>query len=463
MRAIAEADEQVEEVNPYLCFRKSAGRIRRELRVDGRFYVEEVEGAPSGKRPSSPHIHDLFSDTYYALQADFFVSALGDRLLSALTEKTGALHFIDLFCGGGGLSLGVHRAAEFLGLKARLLCAVDIDEVALRLVKRVFSPLITRCRSVEDLMRYDVDRSGALDDFISAPTMLDAQIAQFKGKVDLLTAGPPCQGHSNLNNKTRGFDNRNLLYFTVPAFAVALDIPDIVIENVRSIEVAEENVVEITTRILERHGYKVKKRVLNAADFGTAQSRHRHFLVASKRREPNLEKACDLLKVNPLSFNDACRDMEPLSPELSMLEESGELSPENKERIDYLHDHDVDNLPNSNRPECHRVEHSYPAVYGRIRGESPMTTITTGFSSPGRGRFVHPSERRTINIREAGRVQGFPDGYWRAAIELNLKRAHYHKIIGDAVPSFIAYPLLLSLFLTTYRRHRTVRGLSCPW
>ncbi|WP_025770162.1 DNA cytosine methyltransferase [Thioalkalivibrio sp. HK1] len=448
MHAIAEADEQVEEINPSLCFRKSAGRLRRELKVGERLYVEEVEEAPLVRQPSLPRTLDLFPETIdNSLRADFFVSALGDRPLKALTEKTGTLHFIDLFCGGGGLSLGIRRAAEFLGFKARLLCAVDTDEVALRLVKKAFSPLITRSRPVEDLVRYDVDRSGALDDFISAPTMLDAQIAQFKGKVDLLIAGPPCQGHSNLNNKTRGFDNRNLLYFTVPAFAVALGIPKIIIENVRSIEVAEENVVEITTRLLERHGYEIEKRVLNAADFGTAQSRQRHFLVAGKKGAPNLKKACEHLKVNPLSFNEACLDMEPLPPSLSILEDVGDFSPENKERIDYLHDHDTDDLPNSNRPECHRVEHSYPAVYGRIRGKLPMTTITTGFSSPGRGRFVHPRERRTINIREAGRVQGFPDWYWKAAIDLNFKRAHFHKIIGDAVPSFIAYPLLLSFFL----------------
>lgn len=459
MRKMTGAGDQVEKVNPKLCFRRSAGRLRRELRIGERLYVEEVESLPSEKRSSSPRTLDLFpgnpgmpevddcDEKGNSPRADFFVSALGNRPLKALTEKTGPFHFIDLFCGGGGLSLGVRGAAEFLGLKARLLCAVDTDEVALRLVKKVFSPLITRCRSVEDLMRYDVDRSGALDDFISAPVMLDAQIAQFKGKVDLLIAGPPCQGHSNLNNRTRGFDNRNLLYFTVPAFAVALGIPNIIIENVRSIEVAEENVVEITTRILERHGYKVEQGVLNAANFGAAQSRYRHFLVAGKRGSPNLKRACDLLKVDHLSFNEACRDMEPLSPDHSILERSGDLSPENKERIDYLHDHDVDNLPNFNRPECHRIEHSYPAVYGRIRGELPMTTITTGFSSPGRGRFVHPFERRTINIREAGRVQGFPDWYQKAAIDLNLKRAHFHKIIGDAVPSFIAYPLLLSLFL----------------
>ncbi len=459
MRATTGDDEQVEEINRHLRFSRSAGRLRRELRIDKRLYVEEVESASSKGALSSHSTPDLFphlleqskaehSDKEKkSPRADFFVSALGDRPLKALTEKTDTFHFIDLFCGGGGLSLGIRRAAEFLGFKARLLCAVDTDEMALRLVKEVFSPLITRNRSVEDLMRYDVDRSGALDDFISAPSILDAQIAQFKGKVDLLVAGPPCQGHSNLNNRTRGFDNRNLLYFTVPAFAIASSIPNIIIENVKSIAVAEENVVEITTRILKRHGYKIEQRVLNAADFGAAQSRHRHFLVARKRKAPRLERACDVLKVDHLSFNEACKDMEPLSPSLSMLEEIGDLSPENKERIKYLHEHDIDDLPNHIRPECHRVEHSYPAVYGRIKGDLPMTTITTGFASPGRGRFVHPSEQRTINIREAGRVQGFPDWYWKKAIDLDMKRVHLHKIIGDAVPSFIAYPLLLSLFL----------------
>jgi DNA (cytosine-5)-methyltransferase 1 len=75
-----------------------------------------------------------------------------------------------------------------------------------------------------------------------------------------------------------------------------------------------------------------------------------------------------------------------------------------------------------------------------------MQTVTTGFSSPGRGRYIHPHEKRVVNIREAGRIQGFPDWYWQPALNLGFKRAYYNKVIGDAVPSLFAYPLMASLF-----------------
>ena len=74
-----------------------------------------------------------------------------------------------------------------------------------------------------------------------------------------------------------------------------------------------------------------------------------------------------------------------------------------------------------------------------------MYTITTGFGSPGRGRFIHPHERRTINAREAGRAQAFPDWYWNSVDELNLTKNSLYKIIGDAVPSLIVIPLVASI------------------
>ena len=59
---------------------------------------------------------------------------------------------------------------------------------------------------IEDLIKYSIDLSGATNDFVTQPSVSDNQISQFKGKVDLLVGGPPVQGHSNLNNKTRRQD-----------------------------------------------------------------------------------------------------------------------------------------------------------------------------------------------------------------------------------------------------------------
>lgn len=378
-------------------------------------------------------------------ESDFFVSYLESELIHAGHSHSRRLNYIDLFCGGGGLSLGIQNSARFLGFDPRLVLAVDSDETVSKLVDHHFRPIIKRTKSVEELITYEVDLSDNLNDFISGPVILDSQIEQLRGKIDLIAGGPPCQGHSNLNNRTRHFDPRNLLYFVMPAFGVALNVPNLIVENVRNISRSKEKVISITKNILTSHGYHVQEEILNARDFGVAQNRARHFLIASKNNVCSLKSTATALKVPQVTFNDVCADL----PELVdpyILEEATRLSPTNIERIQYLHENNEYDLPNERRPACHQTDHSYPAVYGRIRGDQPMQTITTGFSSPGRGRYIHPTQRRVLNIREAGRVQGFPDSYWMPAIDLRFKRASFTKIIGDAVPSLLAYPLVATLF-----------------
>src|SRR5205823_6332402 len=82
----------------------------------------------------------------------------------------------------------------------------------------------------------------------------------------------------------------------------------------------------------------------------------------------------------------------------------------NQRRIEYLFEHDVFDLPNEIRPDCHRLkDHAYHAVYGRMRWNEPAPTITTGFGSTGQGRFVHPLKPRTLTPHEAARLQLIPD------------------------------------------------------
>lgn len=382
----------------------------------------------------------------FSPEKDFFVSYLSENFTAA-TQGNKRLTYIDLFCGGGGLSLGVHNSAKFLGFTPRLAAAADIDGTALELVKSHFNPLISRVKSVEDLIKYEVDLTGVIDDFVTHPVIQDAQIAQLKNRVDLLVGGPPCQGHSNLNNKTRRFDPRNLLYFIMPAFAIALNIPSIIIENVRNISQAHEDVVGITKKLFEKHDYNVEEGIFHANDFGVAQSRTRHFLVARKNGAPRLDHYHSAFKVGDISFADACITMPKLPDILELIELNSNLSEENIRRINFLHDNDYFDLPNFARPECHQDGTTYQSVYGRIKKELPMTTVTTGFGSPGRGRFIHPTERRVINIREAARSQAFPDWYWHKAVELDFKRSNYQKVVGDAVPSLLAYPLVAAALL----------------
>lgn len=152
--------------------------------------------------------------------------------------------------------------------------------------------------------------------------------------------------------------------------------------------------------------------------------------------------------------DDQARPLKWALDHLDILDEAGDdplnqptgHSLENQARIDWLFDNDEYDLALSQRPECHKDGTSYTSVYGRMRLNEPAPTITTGFTTPGRGRFVHPTERRTLTPREAAVIQGFPLDY-RFINESGSppSRSQLAKWIGDAVPMPLGYAAALSV------------------
>ena len=82
-------------------------------------------------------------------------------------------------------------------------------------------------------------------------------------------------------------------------------------------------------------------------------------------------------------------------------------------RVHHLFDNDLHDLPDEFGPPSRQGEetNSYTAVYGRMHWDRPAGTITTGFLTPGRGRYIHPTQRRGLTPHEGARIQGFPDTY----------------------------------------------------
>ena len=118
------------------------------------------------------------------------------------------------------------------------------------------------------------------------------------------------------------------------------------------------------------------------------------------------------------------------------------LSLANAGRAEYLLRTGKFDLPNPRRPTCHRdnPSHRYTAMYGRLRWNEPAHTITTGFGSPGQGRYLHPDEPRTLTPHEAARVQFFPDWFGFSAATTRTTLAH---CIGNAVPPKLSYMVAL--------------------
>jgi DNA (cytosine-5)-methyltransferase 1 len=234
----------------------------------------------------------------------------------------------------------------------------------------------------------------------------------------------------------------------VPAIAVALSISIVVVENVPQILRDKTEVVATTKGLLANAGYTVQDIVLNAKDFGVAQSRKRHFLIATRAELPPVRETLREVigAVEPPTVAWAIKDLENIITD-TIFDSPPDASDENRRRIDFLFDNDFYELPNAERPDCHKNGHRYPSIYGRMRSDQPSQTVTTGFVSPGYGRFIHPWRRRTITPHEAARLQGFPDYFrFEGAARRPLSRSDYAKLIGDAVPPPLAfYPVLCAL------------------
>ena len=365
----------------------------------------------------------------------------------AARRQDRVLRVADLFCGAGGLALGLRQLLDEAGIRPDWELVVDRDDQAAAVYAANHAPRRVETGSVSDLLDYRVRRGRDGAEFAYEPELLDAGLADALRGLDLVLAGPPCEGHSNLNNHTRRADRRNHLYLAVPAFAVAAEARAVLIENVPAVRNDHAGVVESARRLLEHAGYRVDTGVLAADAMGWPQTRRRFFLVARKGGDPIPLAAISrgLAEKNPRPLSWAVEGIVGRSGE-DALHQVGELSEENRRRIAWLFDHDQHDLAFSERPRCHRNGTTYAAVYGRMHADRPAPTITTGFLTPGRGRFVHPTERRTLTLREAARLQAFPDDYlFTPDPGAPPSRGRLARWIGDAVPMPLGYAAALSV------------------
>lgn len=343
---------------------------------------------------------------------------------------------VDLFAGCGGLSLGLQQAAERAGIDLDIALAIDFEAEATSVYKTNFPDANVVTDSVESY--FDGKLGAPLSD-------IEAQTKAKVGAISALVGGPPCQGHSNLNNSTRRHDPKNELYLRMARAAEVLR-PDIVlIENVPSVRLDTANVVQVTFDHLELLGYTVHTRTVGLHALGVAQTRQRHVLLAALDREIDVEAVLDEIgtrTADPLcNLRWAIGDLERIDDRAGY-DVAPVASAINIERMQYLLDKDEYDLPNDRRPVCHQGNHSYKSMYGRLNWDLPAQTITSGFGSIGQGRYMHPAQRRALTAHEAARIQGFPD-YFR--FEPVTRRSVLATMIGNAVPPALTRELFEEL------------------
>ena len=426
--------------SPDLRYQLTDGCLRRELAV-GELVIESyIDALGSGESPT-PAESECLHGLWWKLRMQGHVP-------TAVAPTRQRIHTVDLFCGAGGLAVGVAQLAQEVGARVITALAVDTDVDATAVYARNHRTRMTLGESATTLVDFRTRGEGVKAEFVYPPEIIDPEIASVAADADLVMAGPPCQGHSNLNNHSRRTDRRNSLYLHVPAMAIAGKARAVLIENVTSVVHDAAQVVDGAKSLLTAAGYQVAEGVLSAAAMGWPQTRRRHFLVAKRGDLCSpipLEEVESVLALDrPLSLEWAIGGDQKLSTEPKM-HDVAEYSDKNLARIQYLFDNDEHDLPNTERPDCHQSGTTYGSVYGRMRADQPAPTITTGFLTPGRGRFIHPTEPRTLSPAEAARLQGFPDDYsFRPSVDTVPTRSQLTKWIGDAVPMPLAYAAALS-------------------
>ncbi|MCP1614358.1 site-specific DNA-cytosine methylase [Azospirillum lipoferum] len=210
----------------------------------------------------------------------------------------------------------------------------------------------------------------------------------------------------------------------------------IIYENVPGI--AASAIFQRLKRSLASAGYilGIPQRV-DAADFGVPQRRVRCIVAAVRAPGRIKDFALSTQGSERVTVRDALADLRPLS--------SGESDPYDPLHISRVH-HEItlrrlaaipqdggsrDSLPPELQLECHRNRDrgDFCDVYGRMRWDGVAPTLTTGCTDVTRGRYAHPRDDRAITLREAARLQTFPDWYRFAG-----NRSQIAEQIGNAVP-----------------------------
>lgn len=327
------------------------------------------------------------------------------------------LRALDLFCGAGGLSLGL-EAAGF-----RVIGAVDSWEPAIRSYRANFS--------------HDAWLADAGD--LNAEKLAHMGIG---GPIDVVVGGPPCQGFS-IQRIGKDVDDRNDLVASFGRTVISVRPKLFIMENVPGLlgHRGREHFQHFEA-MLTAAGYLLTWKILDASDYDVPQMRRRVFVVGWQNGLKGKFKYPEPVGGHPRSVRSAIGDLPepPLDHSASEgdpLHRRTKLSALNLRRLQHIppgggfEDLPIELRVNAHKGGAKRIGHR--SVYGRLSFDRPAATITARFDSFTRGRFAHPEHDRNITLREGARLQGFPDYHQFVGTQEEIAA-----LIGNAVPPPLA-------------------------
>ena len=334
---------------------------------------------------------------------------------------------IDLFAGVGGLSLGFEKK----GFDVVLANEYDASIATSYIANHKNTKMI-----VGDITSLD----------------LEDTFGKLAGTIDGVIGGPPCQGFSQKGQRKTIHDERNFLFKYYVSVVELVKPKYFVMENVPNLLTAEGGYFRHEIEeLFNKLGYSLEYGVLNASDYGVPQNRRRAVIIGKLDGDaPKLPTP----KRNNVTIWDAISDLAYL--------ESGEGSEEQEYKYPAESDYEkmlrkdssklfnhiatkhsplaLERLalipPNAGRevlPEEHLTKSIYSGTWTRMKKDEISVTITTRFDTPSSGKFTHPFLNRAITVREAARIQSFPDNFHFVG-----NKGSQMKQVGNAVPPLLA-------------------------
>ena len=345
------------------------------------------------------------------------------------------MNVIDLFAGCGGLSKG------FLDAGYNIILGVDNDQAAL------------------ETFKLNHPGSEILNADLSAPETFKAIKKLINGtKVDVIIAGPPCQGFS-LSGPRNFDDNRNKLYLAVFSMVNEFSPQAFIIENVPGMATlyGGEIKAEIIKRF-EKLGYNIKAKILCSADYKVPQIRRRLIFMGIKKGLGKLAFPAPILEPSQyISCKDAISDLPSRIDDLGLevdnysdLPITTQYQKEMRLNATKLFNHVATNHTQMVKdvialvPEGGNYKNLPPGVgesrkfneaWTRYHGNKPSKTIDTGHRN-----HFHYEYNRVPTIRENARLQSFPDTF-----QFLGTRTQQNRQVGNAVPPRLGYYLALEI------------------
>jgi DNA (cytosine-5)-methyltransferase 1 len=357
-------------------------------------------------------------------------------------EKNTKFIGVDIFSGVGGMSIG----AEMAGITIAFAVENNIHAAETFKFNHKNSEVIK-----EDIKKVNFKKLLKKPPFI-------------------LFGGPPCQGFSLSNTKTRTIENPNNALFEEYLRSVEELNPEwLVFENVQGFQNFDKGrVVKELEKRLQALGYTSKKRVLWASDYGVPQNRNRFFLIANRLGieyefpEPLPFKVSvwdaigDLPKLkNGDSFESLPYTTDVLSGYTEFVRGKSTTSTQNfvSKNKDYVIERykhikigqNWQAIPESLMANYKDVRNTHSSIYKRLDPNQPSVVI----SNYRKNMLIHPFEDRGLSVREAARLQSFPDNFiFKGSI------SYIQQQIGNAVPPLLAYHIFKSIISFTNAKRR---------